>query len=264
MKSIFFKRAVEGALILTLLSILLDICVGDPFRSSALFYIIVSNLLVALVLGIVIVKSSFKSTKLAFIVFLIFFMIGHFNILIEALIFNVTDRTETTWQIIRGFIIAALFAPLYTWRMSDAQENLTISIGTHSFFGWTWRIVAGNILYLLFYLTAGMILYTTYPEISEFYADKVPPMATIIGTQIFLRGFIFIGVAILLHLTLGMSPFHTAVITGLLFSILGGIAPLIPPNELMPELVRLGHGIEVGISNFLYGFILSYLVRTKP
>jgi hypothetical protein len=44
---------------------------------------------------------------------------------------------------------------------------------------------------------------------------------------------------------------------------LGGIAPLIQPNELMPLYIRIGHSFEVGISNFAFGLVLGLLLSQK-
>ncbi len=63
--------------------------------------------------------------------------------------------------------------------------------------------------------------------------------------------------------TLNIALSKKAVLIGLTFAVIGGIAPLIPPNELMPAYVRLGHGFEVGISNFIYGVLLAILLRSK-
>lgn len=46
-------------------------------------------------------------------------------------------------------------------------------------------------------------------------------------------------------------------------SIIGGIAPLILPGSEMPAYIRIGHSFEVGISNFLYGLLLGYLLNQK-
>jgi hypothetical protein len=97
----------------------------------------------------------------------------------------------------------------------------------------------------------------------EFYNDKMPPFILIIKTNLLIRGFIFVGIAILILRTLDLTSTQKAILIGLIFSILGGIAPLIPPTELMPGYVRIGHGFEVGISNFLYGFVLGYLLEQK-
>ena len=67
------------------------------------------------------------------------------------------------------------------------------------------------------------------------------------------------GIALLILHSMKGSTWQKAIYIGLVFSILGAIAPLIPHSELMPDFVRLGHGIEVSLSNFLYGLILGFL-----
>ena len=116
---------------------------------------------------------------------------------------------------------------------------------------------------LFLYILAGMILYLSMPRLNEFYGDKIPPMELIIKTQIFLRAFVFMAIAVLINRTVVLPKYQKAVLVGLIFSVIGGIAPLIVPSELMPQFVRIGHGFEVGISNFLYGFLLSLLLFQK-
>ncbi len=120
----------------------------------------------------------------------------------------------------------------------------------------------GVFLYLIFYLVAGMILQTTYPELMEFYADKLPSLDVMILTQ-FPRGLIFVAVAILVSRTSTLPIWKNAILIGSIFPILGAIAPLIPPSEFMPANIRLVHGIEVGISNLVYGCVLGYLLGQK-
>ena len=139
---------------------------------------------------------------------------------------------------------------------------ITDKLKKRSVFNWIWRIVVGIFLYLFLYLTAGFILQATYPELLDFYKDKIPPFDLMIGTQ-FLRGLIFVVVAILILRTLKELKSKKAIFIGLVFAILGGIAPLIIPNDLMPHNIRMGHLFEVGSSNFIYGFILAYLLSQQ-
>ena len=65
--------------------------------------------------------------------------------------------------------------------------------------------------------------------------------------------------SVLLVKTVNLSLSKTALLVGFVFAIFGAIAPLLIPNEFMPANVRLAHGFETGISNFLYGIVLVYL-----
>jgi hypothetical protein len=224
---------------------------------------IIPNILIALILGYYILHSNHRSIKLSVFVFLIFFIIGTFNILVEALIFNVTDTPETIREIVLGFIVALIFSPLFVYILDkwkgDAYELNFISRPVSS---WTWRLIVAVFSYIFFYLLAGMILHTVYPELMTFYEGKIPPFPLMLKTQI-LRGLIFAGVTILMWRTTDLSPMKKAILIGATFSILGAIAPLIPTNEFMPVNIRIVHGFEVGISNFIFGYIVAYLLGQK-
>jgi hypothetical protein len=54
---------------------------------------------------------------------------------------------------------------------------------------------------------------------------------------------------------------RTAWVLGLAFSVLGGIAPLLLPNhEYLPPNIRAAHSVEIGISNFLFGLVVTMLL----
>jgi hypothetical protein len=263
MKTNLWIKSALGALLLTAIYALLNVIFNETQNMNSLLWGIFSNFLVALLLGYYIYNSTLAGLKLGLSVFLIYFLIGHFNILIEAYIFNVTDREQTLFEILRGFLAAAIFCPLYAYMLRKHDTQAPINFTPRPFFSWLWRILVGNFTYLVFYIIAGLILSITLPEMMDFYQDKIPPIDLMIKTQLFLRGFIFVGVAILIVRTLKGTILKKAIFIGLVFAILGGIAPLIQPNELMPFYIRIGHGFEVGISNFLYGLVLAYLLSQK-
>ena len=91
---------------------------------------------------------------------------------------------------------------------------------------------------------------------------KFLPFELIFQTQL-LRGLIFTGIAILILRTTDLPKLKAALLIGVVFSVMGGIAPLIPPNELMPANIRLAHGFEVGISNFVYGLLAGFILVQK-
>ena len=107
-----------------------------------------------------------------------------------------------------------------------------------------------------------MILRASYPDLMSFYEGKIPPVDVMIFTQ-FPRSLLFVLVAVLILRTLQLTQIKKTLIIGLVFSVLGGIARLIPPSQFMSANSRLVHGIEVEISNFLYGMTLAYLLGQK-
>lgn len=263
MKTTLFVKSILGALLLTALYMFFNMILGQTSTIDNMFWGILSNYLVALLLGYYIMSSGLGGLRLSISVFLIYFLIGHFNILIEAYIFNVSSRHETTLELIRGLIISLTFAPIYVYIFRRKIAKEAVNFSKRSIISWLWRIIVADILYLFLYIIAGFVLTLVYPQLLQFYEGKIPPFDILINTQLFIRGFIFIGIALLMLNTLNISAAKKGLLIGLTFAIIGGIAPLIPPNELMPSYVRLGHGFEVGISNFVYGVLLTFLLKLK-
>ena len=264
MKTNFFISALLGTLILCFVSFLIELPFGISWNSSYIFWMFLSNLLIVSMIGLLVRNNVQSGWKLTLNLFLIIFILGNFNILIEAFIFNVTDRYETFLLIVKGLLLAIITSPLLVFLFGKWKgEYAKLFFKPRSIIQWSWRIVAGDLLYLFFYLLAGFILVNVYPQLMDFYADKIPPFALMINTQFF-RALLFIYIGLIIIRNTNLSLFKRALLVGAVFSIFGGIAPLIMPgDEFMPGYVRFGHAFEVGISNFLYGVILVYLIGQK-
>ena len=170
---------------------------------------------------------------------------------------------RTLWELLRGFLVVWIFAPVAVYIYSDSEAVQPWSFRPRSYLSWTWRIILGDFLYFILYGLAGFALVSVYPTLMDFYGDKVPPMELIIQTQLFLRGFIFMAIAYIILRFINLPLGKRALLVGLTFSVFGGIAPLITPNELMPHDIRMGHLVEVGISNFVYGALLGFLIGQR-
>lgn len=261
-----FRNTILGSILLTILYWLFTAIIADSFNFSGLSLLnFISNGLIAFILGVIIVYNRFEGLKISIIVFLCFLLSGQFNILVEALIFDVSKTNETIIQMVIGFLTIITFSPIYVFMYGknlDKKENYN-NQNDWTYLNWSFRILSGNFLYVFIYLLAGFVLAISYPKLIEFYQGKVPDFKTMILTQVLLRGFIFVFISILLVKSLNLKKKNKAIVIGLFFSIVGGIAPLIPDNELMPLFVRLGHMIEAGLSNFVFGFISVYLFEQK-
>ncbi|WKK67508.1 hypothetical protein [Lutimonas zeaxanthinifaciens] len=261
MKLNYYIKLLLASLIITALYFVSNaLFFSDTSLSAASIWGVLSNLLIVLLLGLYVSHSSLRGLKLVLAVFSIYYIIGHFNLLIEAYIFNVTDRAETTKEMFQGLFVVAVFSPLLVLLLNKWEGSPeTLQFKKRSVFSWIWRIALGMFVYLVFYLAAGMILQASYPDLMSYYAEKLPPVEVMILTQ-FPRGLLFVLIAILMLRTLKLKRIQKGLLIGLVFSVIGGIAPLIPPSEFMPANIRMVHGIEVGISNFLYGMALAYLL----
>jgi len=263
MKQNDLLRILGASVLLTILSLVMDFLFGNVQGFTAYLWKLLANLLLCGALGFYVLKSYYNGKKLWLHTFIIFYLIGYFNILIEALIFNVTDQWQTTKDLQIGLPITAIGSFILVWILGKwtAQEIEKPSFAKRKVFSWIWRILTTNVLYFIFYSIGGMVFYLSMSRFEEFYQDKIPPFLLIILTNLCFRGFIFVAIAILIDRTMEGKNFIKALTVGAIFSILGGIAPLIPPNEFMPAFIRIGHGFEVGVSNMLYGICAFYIMR---
>ena len=108
------------------------------------------------------------------------------------------------------------------------------------------------------------VLAEIMPFIQEFYARMpMPDPLQLIAMQGLLRGPLFV---VLLYMVLGVTRagrVEAIWMAGAALSIIGGIAPLIVPNPFFPDAIRWAHFVEVGISNFVYGSFVGWLL-TRP
>lgn len=264
MRSNFSFSVVISTIVLSLVSIIAETAFGRDLTSNYITWMLVSNLLSVIILGLIIKYNTHTGMRLSLLIFLIYFLIGQFNILIEAYIFDVSDQRQTMLIILQGFLVTLISSPLLVYIFGKWRgQTLKLAFAPRSGLSWTWRTIVGDLLYVFLYLLAGSILVAVYPKLMDFYGDKVPPFSVMINTQFF-RALIFIGVAILINRSTKLTLLQRALLIGAFFAVIGGIAPLIvPENELMPSYIRFGHAFEVGISNSLFGFILTFLMGQK-
>jgi len=109
------------------------------------------------------------------------------------------------------------------------------------------------------YLAAGALI---FPLVKDFYASKaMPSLGQLFVTQL-LRGQLYVAIVIPLIRRMSGRRREAAVVIGSCFAVLGGLAPLLYSNDFMPASIRLVHAVEAGVSNFLYGVIVAYLLVT--
>lgn len=268
MKSLMddFLRILLAVFVLTLVQVILGFIFGIEEDLRGMGWILLSNLLIVVILAYTIVRSESYGLKLAGAVFLMFFGIYVFNTQIEALLFQLQiSRIETINMISEGLLVALIFSPAIVFLMNKMQKpvsNVESFTRPHlSIIGYVWRFILCDIFYVILYCIAGAII---LPYVQDFYSELTltPPLDKILIMQLF-RGLIYVIVTLPLIKMINAKRLQVALLMGLQLSILGGVAPLLLPNPYMPPEIRLVHGIEIGISNFIYGAIIGFLFRSK-
>jgi hypothetical protein len=208
-------------------------------------------LLNLIVLGIVARASGASGWRLVLMLFLLSFVVGSANSLIEAAVFGVLQGSQIVAAAVPAAIVFAVLSPVavllagrWTGREGPAAEAGRFTPLT---------LLGVVIAYEILYWTAGTLV---WPYIADFYATRtVPPVYAVAALQI-LRSLIFAAVAYpLLKSGLRGAP----LVLALVYSVIGGIAPLLPDNPYMPSDIRFYHAIETSLSNFLFGLVVGSL-----
>jgi hypothetical protein len=193
---------------------------------------------------------------LAAMIFWLFFGITWLNTTIEAVVFQVLPVRTALESVAAGVTTAFTVSILlcFVLRRLDSRDFLPATRGFARKV--LWKLPFGAVFYFLLYLAAGIMI---HPYIAAFYGNRwLPSVGELFIIQV-VRGLIYISIALpFLHRMIGQRV-RAAVLLGLCFSVLGGIAPLLLPNVYMPTPIRVAHSFEVGISNFLYGLLLAWL-----
>lgn len=184
----------------------------------------------------------------------------------EVLVFF-PQYTQRTVQELRGGVImygilAAVLALLA--RLLKLSKPLNLSVPHRSFAGAVLMIVLSGLAYVLYYLVFGDITYQFFTKV--YYPDG-PQLVARLGLWFWgiqlARGILMTLAIVPAIYTLRMKRWHTAIVIGLLIWILGGLALLVAPNELMGPAQRLIHTVEIFTQNFSLGVTAVLLLRPR-
>jgi hypothetical protein len=115
-----------------------------------------------------------------------------------------------------------------------------------------------DLAYVVFYIVAGLAI---SPLIMDFYRSRpMPDPGFVVLMQLVVRGPVLMGIVLLVTRATGAGRVKGALESGVVLSVLGGVAPLLIPNPWMPDAIRFAHLGEVGVSNFLYGLLVGWLL----
>ena len=207
------------------------------------------------VLWLVARSSTATGWVLTAMLLLLGFVVGSANNLLEAVVYGVLSLRQALAAAVPAAIVFAILSPLAVllagrWKYGSEAESAGLT---------PMKLLIVVAAYEVLYWTAGTLV---YPYIAHFYATKtIPPVYEVASLQI-VRSLIFFAAGYpLLKGGLRSAP----LVMGLVYGVVGGIAPLLPDNPYMPPDIRFYHGIETSVSNFLFGLIVGYLfTRARP
>ena len=227
------------------------------------------------VLLLFIYNAQIKGWKLVTTLFIVTFGLQYFLSQIETIWFNGALKMShelILTIVVAGFIMNLLVSISATWLTGGFKFK---SVPFPKYQGSRPKLIANMLLlaaiiWPMIYMAAGYyiawqfepvrIYYNGSSVMEPFYKLMIENITSgLYAFQIF-RGFIWIGIGYLILISLQCAPFKKALILGLLFSVISS-SQLLLPNPIMPEMVRVAHLIETSSSNFIWGFILAFVLN---
>lgn len=243
--------------------------------------LLVVSIVNALLLAYPIARSRWHGLKLVGAVLLVFFGTQTFMSQIETLFFEGAfdiSAMEMRSIILTGFLTAIFFSFLAVLLMGKMRKPEVREVSsaplTLSAQEWAKRLLLLPLAYIVLYFIFGYFVAWQSPAVRQLYTDStaIEPFFTHLSNTLqssptllpfqFVRGLIWIGLALLILRMMKGGAWEKAVVVGLLFGLLL-TTQLLFPNPYMPAPVRLAHFIETSTSTFLYGVLIGIVFKQR-
>jgi hypothetical protein len=244
---------------------------GETNAAIALFVVSCLN---AAIFAYVILRSHWAGWKLIAAVFIVFFGITTFMSQIETAYFLTRLPSGMLPRLfLAGAIIAAIFSPLAVlilgkWKAHQSERKIPSRLNM-PLSEWAWKGSLIVVLYLIIYFTFGYFIAWRSPAVRGYYGGSDPQgfiaqvRDVITGTPWLLalqavRAMLWTALAVLVIRQLAGRWWEATITVALLFS--APSAQLLIPNPFMPQEVRMMHLLETATSNFLFGFLIVWIL----
>jgi hypothetical protein len=278
MVAVRFLRFILVSLLLLFYYSAVSLAMGLSSQNTLQSQNILQNTLLALVcflqtavMSYPIVRSQYNGLKLILATFVIFFGVATFLTQIETVVFlrylvEIVPVEEIPKLFLQGLIVAALFSisavAVYGKLRGKDEHDIGREIRVERFSGALLsRLLATAVIYVPLYILFGMFVAMPLggEAFQEYYAGlQLPPW--ILPFQV-IRGVIWAFLALAIMWVMEGGWWEKAISVALIFSVLPA-SFLLLPNPYMPEQVRFAHFVEILSSNFLFGLIAAWLLKS--
>lgn len=246
--------------------------------SNVLLAMLVISLINTLALVYVVSRSRWSGWKLTFTMWFVLFGVLTLMSQIETAVFI---RTLPPGFLLRlflvGFLFAGVFAAILTLVLgkrrqfkedSSAPSRLQMPI-----VNWIYKLAVIALVYVVLYFTFGHFIAWSNPAVRQYYGggDYSGFLTQLVrvwhdtpwlfALQIF-RAMLWTAIAVPVIRMMKGAWWEAGLAVALLFSIVMN-TQLLLPNPLMPYEVRMAHLLETATSNFLFAWILVWLLKNE-
>lgn len=244
---------------------------ADP--AGTMIGLFVARALQVIVLSYVIIRSRWNGWRLVVTTFVVFFGIEIFLNLLEEVVFsqnfvNIIPAGRVPEMFLHGAITLALFSPLAVLvhgKMKGGEESQEPSLRlVMPWMVWTRRLIMIAVIYMVIYFLFSY--FVAIPLAREAFEEYFHHVQTTNWMWIFpfqlLRGLLFTAWAFPVIRMMKGRLWEAKLAVALLFSVIMA-AGLLVPSDIMPDKMRMAHFVEVISSNFLFGWIVVWLLNRR-
>ncbi len=225
----------------------------------------------AAVLSYPIVRSRWTGWRLILAIFLVQYGVTTFLSAIEAVVFlkylvDIMPAAMIPHQFAHGAVVAALFSPmavLIHGKMTGARDTQKPDrMPDMGWMRWIGRLLAIGAIYVAVYFSFGLLVFMPLvgDAFQSYYGDlQTPAWMPLLQVA---RGIIWAILALPVIRMMEGQRWESNLAVALLFSVLMGFL-LLMPNPIMPEAIRRAHFVEVTSSNFLFGWIVAWVLQRR-
>jgi hypothetical protein len=250
---------------------------SEPAGKATLRLIAVCFLEVT-VLTHLIVRSRWTGWHLMAAVAFVFYGVTTFMPQIESAVFLTRLPAGTVPRLfLMGVLVAVPISVLAVLILGkrkpetgDAAANPRLVMTTRE---WAWKLTVIALAYVILYFTFGYFIAWRNPAVLEYYrgVDEgafLVHMGTVVRDRPWLipfqivRAMCWVALALPVVRMLKGQWQETALSLALLFAVVMN-AQLLLPNPYMPEPVRMAHLVETASSNFIFGWLVGWLLTQR-
>lgn len=250
---------------------------STPPESNPALALLIVSCLNTIILSYVIIRSRWAGWKLICAIFLILFGVTTLMPQIESAYFLTRLPPGMLPRIfMAGGITAALFSPLAVLVLGKRRQVVPDKEGSSPLkmpFGeWVWKQAVIAVAYVIIYFTFGYFIAWKSSAVRAYYGGTDPgsflaqmnsvlrETPSLLLLQV-VRSMLWTALAVLVIRTMKRRWWEIGLVVGLLFAIPS--FQLLIPNPFMPAEVRMAHLVETASSNFLFGWLVVWVLFMK-
>ena len=211
-----------------------------------------------------VLRSRWTGWRLIATVFFVFYGVMTVMSQIESAVFLSSMLPPGTLPklFLLGAVVAGLFSPLAVLILGRVGARRGESYISNRLVmprsEWVWKLIAIVVGYLFLYYTFGYFVAWQSPAVREYYAQvEIPSWLPFFQA---LRALMWTALALPVIRMMEGQWWEAALAVGLLFAVLMN-SQLLLPNPYMPEAVRMAHLVETASSNFIFGWLIVWLLN---